>query len=93
MIFCSALGKCSDDASNPDCMPSIFSHNKATPLAKLHSTAMRQHHHKLLKKKKREKASLEALKKPLKYPNESRHQMKGLIWLLMKVHHYCLIRK
>ena len=47
----------------------MFSHSKATPLAKLHS-AKQKHHHKLLKEE-REKASLEALKKPLKYANES----------------------
>ena len=70
MIFFNALGKRSDDPSNPDWVPSIFSHSKATPLAKLHSTAKRKHHQKLLKEK-REKASLEALKKPIQYENES----------------------
>ena len=68
--FFNALGKRSDDPSNPDWVPSIFSHSKETPLAKLHPIAKRKHHHKLLKEK-REKASLEALKKPLKYANKS----------------------
>ena len=70
MIFFNALGKRSDDPSNPGWVPSIFSRSKATPLAKLHSTGKRKHHHIMLKEK-REKASLEALKKPLKYASES----------------------
>ena len=61
MIFFNVLGKHSHDPSNPDWVPSIFSHSKATPLAQSHSTAKRKHDHKLLKEKK-EKASLEALK-------------------------------
>ena len=70
MIFFNALGKDLDDPSNSDWVRSIFSHSKAASLAKLHSTTKRKPHHKLLKKK-REKASLEVLKKPLKYANES----------------------
>ena len=70
MIFFNVSGKHSHDPSNPDWVPSIFSHSKATPLAKLHSTAKQKHHHKLLEEK-REKPSLEALKKSLTYANES----------------------
>ena len=56
MIFFNALGKRSDDPSDSDWVPSIHHHRK--------------HHHKLLKEK-RKKASLEALRKPIKYANES----------------------
>ena len=92
VIFFNALGKRSDDPLNPDWVPSIFSHSKETSLAKLHLTAKRKHRHKLLKKK-REKDSLEALKKPLKYANESPPPNEDLIGLLTKVHAYFPIRK
>ena len=70
VIFFNALGKGSNDPLNPDWVSSILPHSKASPLAKLRSTAKQKHHHKLLKEK-REKASLEAQKKPLKYAIES----------------------